>query len=61
MIGFKSTLMRWIIWHFSRRYPFVIKGYTLWYCYYCAGWGNDPRDTDACPLCYGEGYVSKEL
>lgn len=45
--------LRWLL---SRRYPFVIKGYTLWYCFHCSGWGVDPRDTDDCPICYGEGF-----
>jgi DnaJ-class molecular chaperone len=47
--------MRWL-WFFHPHYPFVLRGHVVRWCCYCQGWGNDPRDTDACPLCYGEGF-----
>lgn len=48
-----------LIWYFYRRYPFVIKGLRVYYCYYCKGWGNDPYYGSECPICFGYGFVDK--
>jgi hypothetical protein len=43
-------------WYFHRRYPFVLKGYRLYFCFFCGGFGDDPRGGYECPICYGQGF-----
>lgn len=39
----------------SRPYPFVLPGYTLFYCWRCRGWGQDIGGYE-CSTCEGRGY-----
>jgi len=49
------TNIRWKILALWYRHPFVIKGHTLYYCYACMGWGDDPYGY-CCKICKGQGY-----
>lgn len=36
-------------------HPFHLKGFKVFWCFLCCGWGADP-DGGECSLCYGKGF-----
>lgn len=38
------------------RHPFHLQGHAVRWCYFCCGWGDDPRGGYECPFCYGQGF-----
>ena len=51
-----NVTWRWW-WHFMPSYPFILAGRTMRFCFFCCGWGNDPRGGYECPICYGQGFL----
>ena len=46
----------WRATYWMTRDPFLIKGHHLWYCFHCAGWGNEPSTGGCCAYCMGAGW-----
>jgi len=56
-------MMRYLYWRIfafitSRPYPFIIAGHTLYYCWKCFGWGQEPSGCE-CSACSGQGYAGE--